>query len=75
MSAGDGGPAAEGRIGGGSLEGRATDQYFDDEEWEARERAGGRKVVIPSFPYPHASSRDAGKMPEGEPKPWWRWRS
>ncbi|KAI1797346.1 hypothetical protein LXA43DRAFT_969322 [Ganoderma leucocontextum] len=57
-----------------SLDGRAMDQYFDDADWEARERAEGRKVAIPSFPLA-GSSRATEKMAVGEQKPWWRWRN
>ncbi|KAH9856480.1 hypothetical protein C2E23DRAFT_443062 [Lenzites betulinus] len=59
------------------LEGRATDQYFDDEEWEARERAEGRRAVLPAFPYAAAGgpSRSAAKDAVGAEKSWWRWRS
>ena len=64
----------EARFGESSLEGRAVDQYFDDGDWESRERAEGRRVTIPSFPLA-GSSRVAEKMAAGEPKPWWRWRN
>ncbi|TBU32518.1 hypothetical protein BD311DRAFT_750181 [Dichomitus squalens] len=56
------------------LEGRAMEQYFDDEDWVSRERAKGRKVAIPSFPVA-GPSRVAEKMVAGEQKPWWRWRN
>ncbi|KAH9945268.1 uncharacterized protein BXZ73DRAFT_96255 [Epithele typhae] len=62
-----------GEPGGSSLEGRATDNYFDDGDWEARERAEGRKAALPAFPYFQGCERAAGKIPEGEPKSWWRW--
>ena len=62
---------AEGDTG---LEGRAMDQYFDDEDWEAREHAEGRKVTIPSFPVA-GPSRVVEKVTMGEQKPWWRWRN
>ncbi|KAI0360123.1 hypothetical protein OH77DRAFT_1472199 [Trametes cingulata] len=61
------------------LEGRAMDRYFDDEEWEARERAEGRKAALPSFPYaPVAGSSRSGAQVrvngDGE-KSWWQWKS
>ncbi|RPD61112.1 hypothetical protein L227DRAFT_652880 [Lentinus tigrinus ALCF2SS1-6] len=62
----------EAGLGESSLEGRAVDRYFDDDEWEARERAEGRKVTIPSFPL---FGRAAEKQPAEEQKPWWRWRN
>ena len=34
-----------------TLEGRAVDQYLDDEEWEERERRQGRTAAIQPFPY------------------------
>jgi hypothetical protein len=34
-----------------TLEGRAVDQYLDDEEWEERERRQGRIAAIQPFPY------------------------
>lgn len=60
---------------GGHLEGRAMERYFDDEEWEASERAEGRKAALPSFPYAAAgeSSRAAGKV--SAEKSWWRWKN
>nr|VWO99784.1 Phosphate:H symporter (Phosphate:H symporter, variant) [Ganoderma boninense] len=57
-----------------SLEDRAMDQYFDDGDWESRERTEGRKVAIPSFPLA-GPSRVVEKMAAGEQKPWWRWRN
>ncbi|KAI0768080.1 hypothetical protein BD413DRAFT_452104, partial [Trametes elegans] len=33
-----------------SVEGRAMDQYYDDDEWEAQERAEGRKAGVSPFP-------------------------
>ncbi|PIL29765.1 hypothetical protein GSI_07970 [Ganoderma sinense ZZ0214-1] len=68
---GESDPVGEGST---SLEGRAMDQYFDDADWESRERTGGRKVTIPSFPLA-GSSRVVEKMAAGEQKPWWRWRN
>ncbi len=65
-------PYADAGLGGSSLEERAVDQFFDDEEWEARERAEGRNVTILSFPY---LERTADRLPAEEQKPWWRWRS
>ena len=60
----------EARFGESSLGGRAVDQYFDDEEWEARERAAGRQVLIPSIPL---SGRPANQTAQVQ-KSWWRWR-
>ncbi|KAI0649284.1 hypothetical protein C8Q79DRAFT_903898 [Trametes meyenii] len=66
-----------GEDGGGesTLEARAMDRYLDDDEWEARERAEGRKPGLPSFPYvgPAESRRSTGKV-SAEEKSWWRWR-
>lgn len=47
---------AEGE-GSRSLEARAVDRYLDDEEWEERERRGGRGVVIPRFPLLKGANR------------------
>lgn len=60
---------------GGYLEGRAMDRYFDDEEWEAGERAEGRNAALPPFPYVAAgeSSRAVGKV--SAEKSWWRWKN
>ncbi|TFK87978.1 hypothetical protein K466DRAFT_489916 [Polyporus arcularius HHB13444] len=65
-------PYADAGLGGSSLEERAVDQFFDDEEWETRERAEGRNMTIPSFPY---LDRTADKLPAEEQKTWWRWRN
>ncbi|KAI0711891.1 hypothetical protein C8T65DRAFT_708031 [Cerioporus squamosus] len=65
-------PYGDSGVGGSSLEGRAVDHFFDDEQWEARERAEGRNVRIPSFPYFY---RTTDKLPAEEQKSWWRWRS
>ncbi|KAI0368720.1 hypothetical protein BV20DRAFT_968785 [Pilatotrama ljubarskyi] len=62
-----------------ALEGRAMDHYFDDEEWEARERAEGRKAALPSFPYvPVArSSQSDAQASSGREKSSsrWKWKS
>ncbi len=59
----------------GHLESRAMDCYFDDEEWEAGERAEGRKAALPPFPYAAAgeSSRVAAAGKVAAEKSWWRW--
>ncbi|KAI0833223.1 hypothetical protein BC628DRAFT_1406341 [Trametes gibbosa] len=58
------------------LEARATDHYFDDEEWEARERAEGREATLPAFPYlTGGTSRSVVKDVVGEDKSWWRWKN
>ncbi|KAI0635686.1 hypothetical protein C8Q77DRAFT_1155458 [Trametes polyzona] len=64
-------------VGEGSLEGRATDHYFDDEEWEARERADGRRAALPPFPYAGGAgpSRLTGQAAAEAEKSWWRWKS
>ncbi|KAI0749557.1 hypothetical protein C8Q80DRAFT_1269421 [Daedaleopsis nitida] len=67
--------------GEGNIEGRAMDQYFDDGDWEEREREEGRKATISPFPYfsqPAGSSRAAEKASAaslGGQKSWWRWGS
>ena len=63
---------------GASVEGRAIDHYFDDDEWEGNERAEGRKPSLPSFPYVGAGpSRSTQTHPSkgGEDKSWWRWKA
>ena len=70
---------SEDGLGESRLEERAMDHYFDDGDWESRERAEGRKAALSPFPYfsqSSASSRALEKMPaqDGQ-KPWWRWRS
>ncbi|KAJ8456954.1 hypothetical protein ONZ51_g11812 [Trametes cubensis] len=63
---------------GASVEGRAIDHYYDDDEWEGNERAEGRKPSLPSFPYVRAGpSRSAQAHPSkgGEDKSWWRWKA
>ena len=62
------------REGSMNLEGRALDQYLDDADWEARQRADGRRIVIPSFPLA-GPVRATEKMAASEQKPWWRWRN
>ncbi len=60
------------------LDERAMDQYFDDDDWESREQAEGRKVSLQPFPYfsQQPTTRTAGKMSaQGDQKPWWRWRT
>ncbi|GJE96583.1 LysM peptidoglycan-binding domain-containing protein [Phanerochaete sordida] len=54
-----------------SVEGRAMDQYLDDDEWEAQQRREGRGVQIPPFPYAAQSSSRKGKGPEASRR--WRW--
>ncbi|KAI9000553.1 hypothetical protein BD414DRAFT_430027 [Trametes punicea] len=59
-----------------SLEGRAVDQYYDDDEWEAQEQAAGRKPVLPSFPYVSAGSPSRpSSTATADEKSWWRWKS
>ena len=38
------------RVVGRTIEERAVDRYLDDDEWERRERAGGRGVCIQRLP-------------------------
>ncbi|KAI9061008.1 hypothetical protein FKP32DRAFT_1576789, partial [Trametes sanguinea] len=56
-----------------SVEGRAMDRYYDDDDWEASERAEGRNPALPSFPYSLASSSSQSPQANGE-KSWWRWK-
>ncbi|KAK7690828.1 hypothetical protein QCA50_005929 [Cerrena zonata] len=56
---------------GSSLEGRAIDRYLDDDEWEARERKGGRGVSIPKFPLSAEGSRTSEKWGKWSPS-WWK---
>ena len=55
-----------------TLEGRAVDQYLDDEEWEERERREGRTASIQPFPY-----FTVGKYAtlEGKRRLFWPWKS
>ncbi|OCH95419.1 hypothetical protein OBBRIDRAFT_788307 [Obba rivulosa] len=50
------------------LEERVLDRYMDDNEWEERERRGGRNVTLQGFPYFRA-------RPEAEKsrRSWWPW--
>ncbi|KAI0787914.1 hypothetical protein C8Q74DRAFT_1197093 [Fomes fomentarius] len=60
------------------LDERAMDQYFDDDDWESREQAEGRKVSLQPFPYfsQQPTTRTAGNLSaQGDQKPWWRWRT
>ncbi|THH33052.1 hypothetical protein EUX98_g1102 [Antrodiella citrinella] len=63
-----------------TLEDRAVDRYMDDDEWEARERSGGRGVSIPRFPLASPSSGsgrgkrvDAQKVFGWNVPVWMRW--
>lgn len=53
-----------------TTEERATNQYLDDEEWEAREREEGRGVQISKFPFASQSNAQKGKDSASR----WRWR-
>jgi hypothetical protein len=55
-----------------TLEGRAVDQYLDDEEWEGRERREGRTASIQPFPY-FAVGKHATR--EGNRRSFWPWKS
>ena len=57
-----------------SVEGRAMDQYLDDEEWEVQQRREGRGVHIPPFPYTASSRTQKGKASEAASSSRWRWR-
>lgn len=56
-----------------SVEGRAMDQYLDDNEWEAQQRRESRGVHIPPFPYAARSNTGKGKTSEVSSSQW-RWR-
>jgi len=64
-----------GASGSSTLEERAVDRYMDDDEWEARERRGGRGVLIPRFPL--AASESGSKTEKGKwsVPVWMRWSS
>ncbi|KAI0671578.1 hypothetical protein C8Q78DRAFT_973005 [Trametes maxima] len=68
---------SEDEEGESSLEARAMDRYFDDDEWEAQERAEGRKPTLPLFPYvgTRESRHSTGKGSADGEKSWWRWRT
>ena len=57
-----------------SVDGRAVDQYLDDDEWEAQERREGRGVHISRFPFA-PSGVPMGKRSEGSSSSSrWPWR-
>ncbi|KAL7279038.1 hypothetical protein ACG7TL_006872 [Trametes sanguinea] len=58
-----------------SLEGRAMDCYYDDDDWEARERAEGRKPAFPSFPYALTASGSSQALQFSGEKSWWKWKN
>ena len=55
-----------------TVEGRAMDQYLDDEEWEARERHEGRGVHIPGFPLTSQPNSKKEKDPMSSSTSRWR---
>lgn len=54
-----------------ALEGRAVDQYMDDEEWEEREHREGRQAIIAPFPY----FSNGSAASSSSSKPFWRWKA
>ncbi|KAL6299890.1 hypothetical protein BKA93DRAFT_869572 [Sparassis latifolia] len=54
-----------------TLEERAVDQYYDDDEWEQRERREGRQVVLPKFPLEDRPR--VGQVVDPSRIAWWQW--
>ena len=62
------------RVVGRMIEERAVDRYLDDDEWERRERAGGRGVRIQRLPIGAPLAGMAQKAEKVEVVGWWeRW--
>ena len=57
-----------------SVEGRAMEQYLDDEEWETQQRREGREAHIPRFPHFAQPSIPKGKASEASSSSRLRWR-
>ncbi|CDO77392.1 hypothetical protein BN946_scf184835.g14 [Trametes cinnabarina] len=53
-----------------SLEGLAMDQYYNDEEWESKERGEGRKPAPSSLPYALAAESNQYTGSNGEKSRW-----
>ncbi|KAG9018254.1 hypothetical protein FRB90_011761 [Tulasnella sp. 427] len=57
-----------------NLEGRAVDQYLEDDEWEARQRAQGLLPKLQGFPFfnsPGASNSVSSEKGAGRRWSWW----